>query len=136
MTPRAKRILVVDDEPHVVYVTRYKLETAGYEVLVASNGEDGLKTACAELPDAVVTDFQMPGGDGFEMALRLRTNASTADIPVIMLTARTHKLKPSELGRTSIRHLMEKPFSPTELLEKLTELLCGHGQNDAGDRAA
>ena len=136
MSQPAAKILIADDEPHVTYVVRYKLEKAGYEVFTATNGKDAYEIACAELPDAIVTDFQMPGCSGFEMATRLRANAETANIPVIMLTARAHKLKPSEIAETNIQHLMDKPFSPTELLEKLIEVLKLGGGRKAGDLAA
>jgi CheY-like chemotaxis protein len=136
MSNPAAKILIVDDEPHVTYVVQYKLEKAGYTVIVTNNGKDGYDIACAEQPDAIVSDFQMPGGSGFEMAVRLRANPQTADIPMIMLTARSHKLKPSELSQTNIQILMEKPFSPSELLERLNHILVAPNDRSAGGRAA
>jgi CheY-like chemotaxis protein len=136
MSQHPATILIADDEPHIIYVTRYKLEKAGHRVLVASNGKQAYDIACAELPDAIVSDYQMPGGDGFEMAQRLRTNARTAGIPIILLTARSHKLQPSALADTNVQHLMDKPFSPTDLLQKLDEMLHGAKGNDAGEEAA
>ncbi len=136
MSQPVARILIADDEPHVAYVVRYKLERAGYEVFVATNGEESYEIACEESPDAVVTDFQMPRCSGFEMATRLRANPETANIPVILLTARAHKLKPSELAETNIQHVMDKPFSPSDLLEKLQDMLKISGSREAGDLAA
>ena len=136
MSQPPAQILIVDDEPHMSYVLRYKLETAGHQVIITNNGADAYEIACAERPDAIVSDFRMPGGSGFELATRLHANPDTASIPLIMLTARAHKLKPSEIVETNIRHLMEKPFSPTELLEKLNEMLHEAKNQDAGDRAA
>ena len=136
MSQHPKRILIVDDEPHVIYVTRYKLEKAGHEVFVASNGKQAYDIACAELPDAIISDYQMPGGDGFEMAQRLKTNTRTAGIPIILLTARSHKLRPSELTETNVQHLMDKPFSPTDLLQKLDEMLHPAKDDHTEERAA
>ncbi|UCD76034.1 MAG: response regulator [Phycisphaerales bacterium] len=136
MSQPSAKILIVDDEPHMAYVLRYKLETAGHRVIITNNGADAYEIACTQRPDAVVSDFRMPGGSGFELATRLHANPETAHIPLIMLTARAHKLKPSEIVDTNIQHLMEKPFSPTELLEKLNELLLEMTTRDAGDRAA
>jgi two-component system phosphate regulon response regulator PhoB len=136
MSQHPTRILIVDDEPHVIYVTRYKLEKAGHEVFVANNGKQAYDIACAEVPDAIISDYQMPGGDGFEMAQRLKANARTAGIPIILLTARSHKLRPSELTETNVQHLMDKPFSPTDLLQKLNEMLHPAKENQTGERAA
>ena len=84
MSQHTKRILILDDEPHVTYVTRYMLQKAAHTVIVGTNGKDGYDIACRELPDAIVTDYQMPGGDGLEMARRLRANPDTAHIPVVL----------------------------------------------------
>ncbi len=133
MSQQTEKILLADDEPHVIYVVRYKLEKAGHEILTATNGKDAFDIACAEQPAIVISDFQMPGGSGLEMALRLHANPTTAHIPVILLTARAHKVKPSELAQTNIRHLMDKPFSPTELIDKVNDVLSeSEGDNVEG----
>ncbi len=122
------KILVVDDELHLVHILSYKLEQAGYDLVTAHNGRDGFELACQHKPDLVVTDFQMPIMDGFEMAIRLRSNLSTTDIPIIMLTARGHKVPPADLAKTQIKHLMAKPFSARQLVEIIVEVL---GLSDA-----
>ena len=119
----AKTLLIVDDEAHVRHMLDYKLVRAGFSVITASNGVDALRLAREQRPDLVVTDLQMPGGD-------------TAAIPVIMLTARGYKVPPSELGRTNIKSLVAKPFSPRELLAQVQELLDASQQEDAGADAA
>lgn len=116
-----KRILVLDDDLHMVHIVSYKLRQQGYEVLTAHNGRDGYQLACQEKPDLVVTDFQMPIMSGFEMAVKLRENPDTAELPLIMLTARGHKIPPSELAKTNIQSLMAKPFSARELIQNITE---------------
>ena len=136
MSQHPMTVLIADDEPHIIYVTRYKLEKSGYTVLVASNGKQAYDIACAELPDAVISDYQMPGGDGLEMAQRLRANARTAGIPIILLTARSHKVQPSALTETNVQHLMDKPFSPTDLIQKLGEMLQSASGDNPGECAA
>lgn len=119
----AKKILIVDDELHLVHILTFKLQQAGYHVFSAHNGHDGYELACQQKPDLIVTDYQMPVMDGFEMAVRLRANASTEQIPVIMLTARGHKIPPSDLAKTNVKIMMAKPFSALELAENVSDLL-------------
>lgn len=117
-----KTVLVVDDEPHIRYILHSKLGAAGYEVITAGNGDEGYELACAHVPDLVITDLQMPGSSGLELCKRLIANDATAAVPAIMLTARGHKVTPTELASTNIRDLLPKPFSVRQLLAKVEEL--------------
>ncbi len=130
MTERAKTILIVDDEPHIVHIIRYKLERSGYRVEVADDGEAGFETAQTLDPDLIVTDFQMPVLSGYEMCVKLHASELTADTPVIMVTARGHKLSAEELEKTNIRQMLCKPFSARELLDVIGELL---SDSDSGE---
>ncbi len=132
----AKTLLIVDDEPHVRHMLDYKLVRAGFSVITASNGVDALRLAREQRPDLVVTDLQMPGGDGLSLCQKLHEQPDTAAIPVIMLTARGYKVPPSELVRTNIKSLVPKPFSPRELLAQVQELLAASQQDHAGADAA
>ena len=131
-----KKLLVVDDEPHIRHMLDYKLGGAGFIVITASNGVDALRLAREHRPDLMVTDLQMPGGDGLSLCLKLNEHPDTAAIPVIMLTARGYKVPPSDLVRTNIRSMIPKPFSPRELLAQVQELLDASQQKDAGVDAA
>ena len=131
-----KTILLVDDEPHIVHVVRFKLEQAGYHVVVANNGAVAFDMARRSMPDLIVTDFQMPGGSGLELATRLASQKQTSAIPLIMLTARGHRAPLSELAQTNVRSLLAKPFSPRHLLEKVTELLQAAPASPKGSAAA
>ena len=82
------RILIVDDEAHILQVLSLKLENAGFEVLTAEDGEEAMHRAKDEVPDLVITDFQMPYMTGLELCKALRADAATENIPVLMLTAR------------------------------------------------
>ncbi|MEE8459431.1 MAG: response regulator [Phycisphaerales bacterium] len=131
-----KTLLIVDDEPHVRHMLDYKLVRAGFSVITATNGVDALRLAREHHPDLMITDLQMPGGDGLSLCVQLSEHPDTATIPVIMLTARGYKVPPSDLARTNIKILLPKPFSPRELLAQVQELLDASHQADAGSDAA
>ncbi len=114
-----KKILVVDDEIHIVQVVAIKLRNNGFEVITADNGQSAYNLAVAECPDAIITDLQMPGITGLEMVEKLRNTESVADIPVIMLTARGLSIDTKEIERLSIVACLSKPFSPREVLATL-----------------
>lgn len=118
-----KTVLIADDEPHVRYLVGAKLKSAGFHVLVASNGQDCLALAQQHHPELIVTDYQMPMLSGFEMSQALAKNDETAAIPVILLTARGHKLSPEDLATTSIRMVINKPFGPTDLITRVKDVL-------------
>jgi len=115
-------ILVADDEAYVTTVVGAQLRRRGYEVIVAGDGQEALALAQEHHPDLIVSDYQMPLVSGLEMAMQLRKDARTCDIPIIMMTARGHRLRPSELAQTNIQCLQSKPFSIKELLSKVEEL--------------
>jgi DNA-binding response OmpR family regulator len=118
-----RTLLVVDDEPHLTRVVAFNLRRAGATVLTARDGEPALAVARVCRPDLVVTDFQMPGMDGCELARQLRHDPATERVPVLMLTARGHRVSPAELAGTNVRQLMGKPFSAAELLAQVRDLL-------------
>ncbi|MFN3166834.1 MAG: response regulator [Phycisphaeraceae bacterium] len=116
-------VLIADDEPHIRHLVGAKLKSAGFNVLVASNGRDCLALAQQHHPAIIVTDFQMPALSGYEMSLELAGDDNTSAIPIILLTARGHKLSDQELAQTGIRLLMDKPFSPNDLVDKVRGVL-------------
>lgn len=116
-------VLIADDEPHIRHLVGAKLKSAGYQVIVATNGQDCLRLAMQHQPALIVTDFQMPVLTGYEMSQQLAGNELTAGIPIILLTARGHKLTPEELAQTGIRLLIDKPFSPNDLITKVRGML-------------
>lgn len=127
------RILVCDDEPHIVHVVAAKLRNAGFEVITAENGEEALELATREPPALVVTDLQMPYLNGLELAQRMRAEPATSGVPLILLTARGFSLDESEWKCTNIREVMCKPFSPREILGKVQALLSCGAATDATD---
>lgn len=116
-------ILVVDDEIHIVHVLSLKLRNAGYEVLSAPDGEQGLELARRRRPDLVITDYQMPFLSGLEMCQRLRQDPATRHIPVLLLTARGFSIPPEALETVNVAGVFSKPFSPREILLRVQELV-------------
>jgi DNA-binding response OmpR family regulator len=119
----AKKILVADDEAHILHVVSLKLRNAGFEVLTAVDGEEAAELCLAELPDLLITDFQMPYLTGLDLCRQLRQAPATKSIPAIMLTARGFDIEPAEMAEAGIAAVLAKPFSPRELLECVNSLL-------------
>ncbi|TVQ52507.1 MAG: response regulator [Phycisphaerales bacterium] len=119
------RILVVDDEAHIVQVVSLKLRNAGFEVLTAVDGEEGLEIATRELPDLIITDFQMPYMTGLELCHALAKSPETSEIPILMLTARGYALDEEDLAKGNIKDVLSKPFSPRLIVQQVHELLSG-----------
>lgn len=118
-----RKVLVVDDEIHIVHVVAIKLRNNGFEVIAADNGAEGLKLALAEKPDIIVTDYQMPVMTGLELVEQLRQNEETKDTPVIMLTARSFAIPQQQQDDLRISGCLSKPFSPKELLGNIEDIL-------------
>jgi CheY-like chemotaxis protein len=118
-----KKVLVVDDEVHIVQVVAIKLRNNGFEVVTAENGAEGLEAAVREKPDLIVSDFQMPVLSGLEMIEQLRGKSETRDIPVIMLTARGFAIEEDKRQQLRISACLSKPFSPREVLQSIEEVL-------------
>jgi two-component system alkaline phosphatase synthesis response regulator PhoP len=119
----AKKVLVADDEAHILYVLSMKLSNAGYEVVTALDGEEALELCQAERPDLVIADYQMPYLTGLELCKKLRESDKTRDVPVLMLTARGFDIEPHEMVAAGIAGVMSKPFSPREVLARVDQLL-------------
>ena len=126
-------ILVVDDETHILHVVGLKLSNAGYEIITAEDGEEGLEVAVEQTPDLVITDFQMPFMTGLELSIALKDHEKTCEIPALMLTARGFSLTDEQLTQTNIRGVISKPFSPREILDQVAELV---GRDAAPNEAA
>ncbi|MBI5360252.1 MAG: response regulator transcription factor [Planctomycetes bacterium] len=118
-----KTILVIDDEKDLIKLVDHNLSRDGYLVLGASDGIQGLATAKKQKPDIVLLDIMLPGIDGLDVCKKLKSDADTAHIPVIMLTARaqeTDKVLGLELGADDY---ITKPFSPRELAARVKAVL-------------
>lgn len=124
------RILVVDDTPEIQELLQIHLETEGYRVLVAGNGQEALAAVAAEAPDLILLDVLMPVMDGYEVCRRLKADEETAFIPIVILTALqdlSHRLRGIELGADDF---LTKPFNHLELLTRVRSLLRVKGLHD------
>ncbi len=117
------KVLVVDDAPGIVRLTRDFLEHAGFAVVVAHDGNEALRVARQERPDLIVLDLGLPGKDGLDVTRELRRDAQTSQVPIVMLTARTDeadKIVGLELGADDY---LTKPFSGKELVARVRAVL-------------
>ena len=123
-------ILVVDDESHILHVVSLKLKNAGYDVITAEDGEEGVATAIEQQPDVIISDYQMPYMTGLELCLKLMEHETTRYIPAVMLTARGYSLTEDQLAKTNIASVVSKPFSPREILTHVQDLLGSEADSD------
>lgn len=112
----AKKILVVDDERHIVRLVEVNLSRAGYDVVTAYDGVEALESVKSDTPDMIVLDVMMPRMDGFEVLRRLQADPDTQDIPVIMLTAKAQDADIFKGWSSGVSSYLTKPFNPRELL--------------------
>ena len=117
------RILLVDDEPSIVKMVGKRLEVEGFEVLIATDGQEGLAKAHAQSPDLIVLDLMLPKLNGYEVCTMLKQDARYQKIPVVLFTAKAQE-KDEKLGmECGANTYVRKPFRAQELLEKIRELL-------------
>ena len=117
------KILIIDDEIHIVELIRFNLETSGYEVDIAYDGLDGYLKIKENAPQLVLLDWMLPNISGIDMLKKIRNDKSLSDIPVIMLTAKnmeSDKIEGLELGADDY---ITKPFSVRELLARVKAVL-------------
>ena len=120
----SRRILLVDDEDDIREVTTLSLqEIAGWEVFCASSGEEGLRTAEATRPDAILLDVMMPGMDGPTTFQRLRGREETKAIPVILLTAKVQGADQRRFTELGVDGVIAKPFDPVNLANQVAKTL-------------
>ena len=130
------KILIVDDEAHILQVLSLKLRNCGYDIATAIDGEDALYQVKSDPPDLIISDVQMPYLNGLEFAKALSSDSSTSHIPVVILTARGHTLEASDTDIPNIRKVLSKPFSPRGIAELVATLLKDVSTRDAGKSEA
>ena len=122
MEPK-KKILVVDDERDIVKVLTIRLRGAGYEVVTAFDGAQGIFTAHKENPDLIILDIRMPAGNGFSVAEKLKQSTNTFTIPVIFLTGSPERDSEEKAMTLGARFYVKKPYDPEELLDAVRRAL-------------
>jgi len=118
-----KRILVIEDDRSSLTLLTYALGQEGYEVLSASDGITGMKTAQNEHPDLIILDVMLPGLDGYEICRRLRQQPQTASMPIIFLSARADQGDKDVGLRMGANAYLTKPSDPSTILARVETLL-------------
>ena len=121
MTP--KKLLVADDEPNIVISLEYLMKREGYDVLVATDGNQALEAIQREQPALVLLDVMMPGMNGFEVCQAVRADPALDGVRILMLTAKGRETDVSKGLALGANAYMTKPFSTRELVQKVAELL-------------
>lgn len=117
------KILVVDDEVYIVHILDFSLGMEGYEVITALDGEEALAKSLEHKPDLIVLDIMMPKMDGYEVCKRLKADAATSAIPVILLSAKGRNVDQKMGFEAGAEDYITKPFSPRKLVERINALL-------------
>ena len=123
MLEMPKRLLVVDDEPKLLFAVAAVLRAEGFDVTTARNGREALMHIAKSVPDLVVSDILMPQMDGFALARHLRSADHTKLVPIVFLTAKDDTRDRVEGFRTGIDAYLSKPFEPDELVAVIRNIL-------------
>lgn len=116
-------ILVVDDDPDIRELVRFKLEQMGHSVTTEKDGEGGLAAAIADVPDLVLLDVMMPKLTGIEVCRKLRDEPSTVGVPIILITAKAQEADVERGFAAGADDYIIKPFSPRELASRVDAAL-------------
>lgn len=118
-----KRVLVVEDDPAASRFVGYTLQQEGFEVLIAANGLEGIMKAQQDKPDIIILDGMLPGLDGFQVCRRLRGEANTANLPILMLSAKAQESDKAAGFKVGADDYLAKPVDPSNLVERVRNLL-------------
>lgn len=119
----SKKILIVDDEIHIVNILKFNLKKAGFDIITASNGEEALKILETEKPDVILCDVMMPKVTGFEVCQKVKADEKLKKIPFILLTAKGQEIDKDIGLKYGADFYLTKPFSPKNIVDKITEIL-------------
>lgn len=118
-----KKILVIEDDPATSRLVDYSLRHEGYQVITASNGLEGVRKALSESPDLVILDVMLPGMDGFEICHRLRSETTTAHLPILMFSAKAQEIDKDTGIKVGADDYLTKPAAPAEIVSRVEKLL-------------
>ncbi|WP_295316582.1 response regulator [Roseobacter sp.] len=125
----SNHVLLVEDEVNIIEAIRFLLSREGWTVDTHSDGSDAADVIRARKPDIVILDVMLPGRSGFDILEELRSDAQTADLPVLMLTARGQSRDRETAEKAGVSRFMTKPFSNAEVLTAVRDLLYVHRQS-------
>jgi CheY-like chemotaxis protein len=119
-----RRILIIDDEDDIREIAALSLEaTAGWKIITAGSGIEGISMAIAERPDAILMDVMMPGMDGPTTFRNMQQNPAIAGIPVLLLTAKVQGVDQRRFASLGVAGVLLKPFDPLTLASQISETL-------------
>lgn len=118
-----KKILVVDDEPHLLLLMEARLKASGYEVLTAADGQTALEMAKKQNPDLMILDLMLPKMDGYKVCALLKKDMRYSRIPIILFSARAQQEDMKMGEEVGADAYITKPFEPKRLLAKMEELI-------------
>ncbi len=118
-----KKILIVEDDPDLVYVLQRLVGLLGYDTIVAKSGTEAVKTAASKLPDLIILDIMIPEMNGFEVSREIRANKETQGIPIIAVTALTAYKDKQQCFQSGCTDYIPKPLIPTKLASCIEKLL-------------
>lgn len=117
------RILIIEDNAANLELLRYLLHAAGYEVLLARDGDEGIRVARASLPDLILSDLQLPGADGYSILRTLRQDGATAAIPVVAVTAFSMARDRELVLSAGFNGYIPKPIDPEQFVASIATFL-------------
>ncbi|MEF9933711.1 MAG: response regulator transcription factor [Clostridium sp.] len=126
-----EKILIVDDEMHIIELLKYNLESNGYKVITAQNGKEAIKIATEKVPDLILLDIMLPEMDGFDVCKHINRSKDTEHIPVIMLTAKGEELDKILGLEIGADDYITKPFSVRELIARIKAVLRRNHKDDS-----
>ncbi len=118
-----RKVLIADDEHNIRHILDFSLNSEGFDVLAATNGEDAFTLAVSEGPDLIILDVMMPGQGGIETCRKLKADERTAAIPVVLLTAKSRKQDREEGKAAGADEYITKPFSPQKVINVVQNFL-------------
>jgi DNA-binding response OmpR family regulator len=116
-------VLVIDDDPVILELLRVNFEIEGFDVICASDGEEGLRRAQVDRPDVVISDIMMPKRDGLQLLTDLKADPGTHDLPVILLSAKAQRAEVQQGLDLGADDYITKPFDPLELIDRLNAVV-------------
>jgi DNA-binding response OmpR family regulator len=121
----AKRVLLAEDEPNIVESLTFLLERAGFEINAEANGRRALETVLSDAPDVLILDVMLPDLDGYEILRQVRADPRTAELPILMLTAKGQKEDRETALECGADLFITKPFSNSDIIDAIEQLAAG-----------
>jgi DNA-binding response OmpR family regulator len=122
-------ILIIEDNQETARILELSLKREGYQIIIALDGLRGLELAQAQPPDLILLDLMLPGIDGFEVCRRLRANLATANLPILILSAKTQEADKQLAAQLGANNYLAKPYRRAELLAAIQALLPNQPQS-------